>query len=532
VEAFGNVVVQGNLIVGGVVFLVITLIQFIVIAKGAERVAEVSARFTLDALPGKQMSIDADVRAGLIDFEEARKKRQALQTESRFYGALDGAMKFVKGDAIAGIVITAINIVGGLLVGLMVHELEIQTAVSRYTILTIGDGLLSQIPSLLNSLAAGMVVTRVSRGDGVPLARELLAQIGQVRSGKILIGVLALLLAFVSELPSLPFVCLSALLLVSAAFSSEHKQDKKPVAPRIFDPKLPAVLTIEIAKNLAEQVVKDKNALVAFEEFRQKVFSRTGIILLAPEIKFASELESSYRILLRGVPVVEKKGIQAVQTIIQEVIRDLEQLVSKHATELVDDLLTRRTLDHFESHASDLVTAAVPTAISVTQLTEILRQLAAEGVSFVNFDLVLQAVAEHGARASNERVLLEEVRIALRRVISAKFTDESGQLEAYFLDPILDIALSQCDQEQLQLDAQDLEPVFLQLEEANEGSGVVVLCSRKARALFKRCIEARQIDLAVLAHEEIVAETKIVNRGVLEITDCGSKEQLVENLAA
>ena len=177
VEAFGSVVIQGSVAVGFVLFLLITLIQFIVVAKGAERVAEVAARFTLDALPGKQMAIDAELRSGLLDSETARRKRLEVQMESRFYGALDGAMKFVKGDAIAGIVITFVNICGGLLIGLLVHELEFDVALRRYTVLTIGDGLLSQIPSLLNSIAAGLIVTRVQVDESSTLSSDLISHV-------------------------------------------------------------------------------------------------------------------------------------------------------------------------------------------------------------------------------------------------------------------------------------------------------------------------------------------------------------------
>jgi type III secretory pathway component EscV len=173
VEAFGAVVTQGSLVVGCILFLLITLIQFIVVAKGAERVAEVSARFTLDALPGKQMAIDAEIRSGLLDPEGARRKRSEVQSESRFYGALDGAMKFVKGDAVAGLVVTFVNIAGGLLVGLLIHGLDLEVALRRYTLLTIGDGLLSQVPSLLNAVAAGLIVTRVQVDELSSLSGDL-----------------------------------------------------------------------------------------------------------------------------------------------------------------------------------------------------------------------------------------------------------------------------------------------------------------------------------------------------------------------
>ena len=187
VEAFGSVVIQGSVAVGFVLFLLITLIQFIVVAKGAERVAEVAARFTLDALPGKQMAIDAELRSGLLDSETARRKRLEVQMESRFYGALDGAMKFVKGDAIAGIVITFVNICGGLLIGLLVHELEFDVALRRYTVLTIGDGLLSQIPSLLNSIAAGLIVTRVQVDESSTLSSDLISQLSQFKAARVFV---------------------------------------------------------------------------------------------------------------------------------------------------------------------------------------------------------------------------------------------------------------------------------------------------------------------------------------------------------
>src|SRR5580698_8379818 len=181
IKAFGQFVVGGNFVVGAVIFLIITLVQFLVITKGSERVAEVAARFTLDAMPGKQMSIDADLRAGSIDFKVARKRRQMLAKESQFYGAMDGAMKFVKGDAMAGIIITVINIVGGLIIGVGMNGMPAGEAVQTYSILTIGDGLVAQIPALLISISAGMVVTRVASEDeetniGSDIAGQILAQ--------------------------------------------------------------------------------------------------------------------------------------------------------------------------------------------------------------------------------------------------------------------------------------------------------------------------------------------------------------------
>ena len=210
IRSFGMFVVSGNFVVGAVIFLIITLVQFIVITKGSERVAEVSARFTLDAMPGKQMSIDADLRAGIIDFQQARTRRDGLARESQFYGAMDGAMKFVKGDAIASIVITLVNIVGGLIIGVAMNDLTVMDAVQTYSILTIGNGLVSQIPALLISISAGMVVTRVASEDkDANLGKDVAGQIlGQPKAIAVAAGLLTVL-ALIPGLPKIPFFILA-----------------------------------------------------------------------------------------------------------------------------------------------------------------------------------------------------------------------------------------------------------------------------------------------------------------------------------
>ena len=213
IRAFGNFVVAGNLVVGAVVFLILTMVQFIVISKGSERVAEVAARFTLDAMPGKQMAIDAELRAGHIDHNEARRRRAALARESQLFGSMDGAMKFVKGDAIAGIVVLAVNIVGGLVIGVLQRGLDVATAAKTYTVLTIGEGLVSQIPALVISTAAGIIVTRVaSEEEGAHLGRDIGSQVmAQPKAIAIAAGLL-LLLAVVPGLPGVPFITLAAVL--------------------------------------------------------------------------------------------------------------------------------------------------------------------------------------------------------------------------------------------------------------------------------------------------------------------------------
>src|SRR5262252_7754457 len=223
IRAFGTFVVRGNYVVGGVVFLILTIIQFIVIAKGGERVAEVGARFVLDAMPGKQMAIDAELRSGAIDGNEARRRRRALARESQFYGSMDGAMKFVKGDVIASLVITAVNILGGLAIGVGQRGMAVVDALKRYGLLTIGDGLVTQIPALVLSTAAGVLVTRTaSEEPDTPLGEELSRHLFGIPKALRVASVFVLILALVPGLPTWPFLVLAALLYVGARARTRH----------------------------------------------------------------------------------------------------------------------------------------------------------------------------------------------------------------------------------------------------------------------------------------------------------------------
>lgn len=241
IKAFGSFVVGGNYVVGAIIFIIITLVNFIVIAKGAERVSEVGARFTLDAMPGKQMSIDADLRAGIINMEQAMERREVLQRESQMYGAMDGAMKFVKGDAIAGIIITLINVVGGLVIGVMMRDMAAIDAVHTYSILSIGDGLVSQIPALIISVSAGVVVTRVaSENKESNLGKDIVGQVTAYPKAILIAGSILLLLALVPGLPKVPFFALAGVLFALAYFLKRGKK----------------VEEMEIAEVPREEVVK------------------------------------------------------------------------------------------------------------------------------------------------------------------------------------------------------------------------------------------------------------------------------------
>ncbi len=328
ITAFGEFVVGGDYVVGGVVFLVLTIVQFVVIAKGSERVAEVSARFTLDALQGKQMSIDADLRSQLITQDQARARRAALERESKLYGAMDGAMKFVKGDAIAGIVISLVNIIGGLIVGVTRDELSAGESAQLYSLLTIGDGLVSQIPALLISVAAGIVVTRVAatdRPEDSGLAREMTSQ---VFGNPLVVGVSAVItcgLAFVPGFPTFTLLALAALLAVASLRARWVKQragaeerssraaearDAKPVASRPAQSFAPRALTLEIDTQL-RPLLAPNDALAArglriqVADVFKNLSNELGVRL--PELSVVEPTsplpERGYALLAHGQPI-------------------------------------------------------------------------------------------------------------------------------------------------------------------------------------------------------------------------------------
>jgi len=295
IRAFGEFVVGGNFVVGAVIFLIITLVQFIVITKGSERVAEVAARFTLDAMPGKQMSIDADLRAGSIDFKVARKRRQALAKESQFYGAMDGAMKFVKGDAIAGIIITVVNIVGGLIIGVGLNGMPAGEAVQTYSILTIGDGLVSQIPALLISISAGMVVTRVaSEDESTNLGNDIAAQIlAQPKAIGIAAGIL-LVMGLLPGMPKIPFFLLAAVtgcisygLFHAQRLKQEFQKQNSGSVQKGLPPAAPEVtitvpLVIEVGEEIAPLASLETEAGKTFFDklvkLRNMLYGQLGVV--------------------------------------------------------------------------------------------------------------------------------------------------------------------------------------------------------------------------------------------------------------
>jgi len=498
IRSFGMFVVSGNFVVGAVIFLIITLVQFIVITKGAERVAEVSARFTLDAMPGKQMSIDADLRAGIIDFQQARARREGLSRESQFYGAMDGAMKFVKGDAIAGIVITLINIVGGLIIGVAMNNMPVMEAVQTYSILTIGNGLVSQIPALLISISAGMVVTRVaSENKDANLGKDVASQIlGQPKAIAVASGLLTVM-GIIPGLPKIPFFILAGVTgsLAYGLFRAERMRadaaakSQAAVASKAESPQLSATLPLilEASPALTPYVdIQNESGKKFYQQLlviRNGLYYEMGVVFPPIQVKGNSPGEQgSYAIWVNEVPIIRGQirldsvlvndsagnisiygfkgedtinpatgkpaawisrdqaerarasGLQCWDT--QEIlVLHLAHYLKKNAREFVGIQEVQLMVSSLKQYYPTLVEETVPKPVSLQLLTDILRRLVEEEVSVRDLKTIFQTLCEWGRIEHDTLALTERVRAGLKRKICYQISQGRPLLFVYQLDP-------------------------------------------------------------------------------------------------
>jgi type III secretion protein V len=464
IRSFGQFVVRGNYVVGAVVFLILTIIQFIVIAKGSERVAEVGARFVLDAMPGKQMAIDAEARSGTIDGNEARRRRRQLARESQFYGAMDGAMKFVKGDVIASVIITVVNILGGLAIGVGQRGLEVEVALKRYGLLTIGDGLVTQIPALVLSTAAGILVTRVASEDpDHSLGAELASQIFGTPKALQVAGVFIFGLAIVPGLPTMPFLVLAAILLVAARASSERlrlaaRRAASPTDPvpkrgqaQSFVPMV-APWSIDVSADLAalleDETHKDQlvrpGLLTVGSTIRERIFSELGVPLPPPSVKAVEGLPARHVVVsLFEVPALVT-GIDPDLSDADTVRRIADAtlpLLRTRAADFVGMTETQYLLDQLDQIAPSLVRQVVPKPVSLALLSDVLRRLVEEQVSVRDLRAILEAL---GTAAQNEKdplTLAEFVRGQLRRATTYRLTAGKSEISVFLLDSSIEEAI-------------------------------------------------------------------------------------------
>jgi type III secretion protein V len=542
IRAFGQFVVRGNYVVGGVIFLVLTIIQFIVIAKGSERVAEVGARFVLDAMPGKQMAIDAELRSGAIDGNEARRRRRTLSRESQFYGSMDGAMKFVKGDVIASLVITVVNLLGGLAIGVGQRGMPAVDALKRYGLLTIGDGLVSQIPALVLSTAAGVLVTRVASEDpDTPLGQELAAQLfGMPKALRVAAG-FVLLLAIVPGLPALPFLALAvALFLVARARDRQLANADRRAAtepqPRPVGAGgrrelafVPVVVpwSIELSADLASALDDAPDGAPGLRSealaIRDRLFAELGVPLPAPLVRAAPGLPARHAVVAlfevpaRIVPIAEGTTETAAVRLVADATADV---LRARAGDFLGLAETQRLLDELEQIAPATVRNVVPKPVSLTLLTDILRRLVEERISIRDLRAILEALATLAATEKDPLTLAELVRAQLRRAVTYKLTRGAPQLGVVLVDPMIEDTIRRAVQRTpagafLTLAPATARDVVAALrrastEAAAQGAGApVFLTQPDIRRFLRKLVETELPDATVVSFAELLPEVTL-----------------------
>ncbi|GGX94059.1 flagellar biosynthesis protein FlhA [Vogesella alkaliphila] len=509
IESFAHFLIGDNVTIGIVVFIILTIINFVVITKGAGRIAEVSARFALDAMPGKQMAIDADLNAGLIGEDEARTRRAKIGEEANFFGSMDGASKFVRGDAVAGIMIIVINIVGGLIIGIVQHDLPVAAAAETYTLLTIGDGLVAQIPALIISTAAGMVVARVGTEKG--LSEQLLGQMFANPTVLYLTAAVIGMLGLIPNMPHVAFLMIAAILAgsarwleISAARRATQPAEIEVLPPAVLDQPLTEVswkdvqpvdaLGLEVGYRLIPLVDREQDGelLRRIRGIRKKMAQELGF--LVPPVHIRDNLEirpNAYRILLKGVEVGSGEafvgqfmainpgqvsgelqgtpttdpafGLPAIwidasrrdeaQTLGYTVVdastvvaTHLSNLLQTHAAELLGREEVQALIDHQAKEAPKLIEDLVPKVVPIGTLQKVLQQLLTDGIHLRDFRTIIETLADHVGVTADIDELTSAVRTALSRAIVQQLFPGEQELPLMTLDPQLEGILLQAVQ--------------------------------------------------------------------------------------
>ncbi|WP_442909336.1 FHIPEP family type III secretion protein [Ideonella sp. BN130291] len=530
IDAFGKLIVGNNVVVGGVVFLIIAIVQFIVIAKGSERVAEVAARFALDAMPGKQMSIDADVRAGVLSSTQAQQRRAQLEQECHLHGAMDGAMKFVKGDAIAGIVIALVNILAGLAIGTLMHDMSVSTALQRYAILTVGDGMVSQIPSLLVSIAAGVVITRVGSGEArdAQLAGQIARQLVAHPRALLIAGLAVATFLIVPGFPKWVFGLL-ALAIVALAMlsrvlrergrrpgwiSHDESQDEGGVAQALAAP-----LAVRLSKGLREQV--DLHALdLRLAEVKAAVEADLGPVFPRLQVGTSAMPEAdAYQVLVHDVVVAQARlstapadGSQPPEATIARLVDDT---VRRHGAQLIGLQEVHRLLHAVQREAPELA-AEVSRVIPAQRMAEVLRRLLQEGIPIRNLQPICESLAIWAPKEPDTIALTELVRIDLGRYITSRHVGSNRQMNAILFESSLlervQSAVERSPRGNLLLlspaVAQDIRDQVHRIVSASK-AGVVAIASSDVRRYVKTLIEPVAPDLPVLSYQEVDEDVQL-----------------------
>lgn len=567
VYTFGNFVVGGNIAVGLIIFSIITIVQFIVITKGSERVAEVGARFSLDAMPGKQMSIDGDMRAGFIDSTEASRLRGLVQKESQLYGAMDGAMKFVKGDAIASIIVILVNIFGGMIIGMTTHGMSASEAINTYAILSVGDGLISQIPALLISISAGIIVTRVPGADRRNLASDLANQMGkQPRPLLLAAGVLGIF-AILPGFPAWVFLPLAIMLgaggwilqkryALAVAEDELHENEEHELSPgsvplslRLHKEDMTTVLreAINVMRwHFFEKIgvpvpeVKllplqdNAKKTVAIELYQESVCQhdfQDNMVLLQPDIKLKaldyiivepfSVGGELYMVESARLEQAKESGAVALNAE-ERVVHLLERVLLRYAKEFVGIQETRFLMDAMESRYEELI-KEVQRQMPLSKVADVMQRLVEEQIGIRDLRTIFEALITWGPKEKDVVVLTEYVRLSLRRHILGKYRDDNGIIHGWLIgsgieNTIRESIRSTAAGAYSSLTPEQNQQIIDQIDLNLQGrTHTQLLTAIDVRRYLRKIIEKRFYNVHVISFQEIGDDTDLNIIGNIEI---------------
>jgi flagellar biosynthesis protein FlhA len=578
IGAFGSFVVGGNYIIGAVIFLVLIAIQYVVINHGAVRISEVTARFTLDALPGKQMSIDSDLSSGLIDETEARQRRKQLAAEAEFYGAMDGASRFTQRDAVASILITGINIIAGFLIGVLQHGMDLRRALETYTVLTIGDGLVTVIPALMISISGGLIVTRA--GSDTRLGAEFQKQVFGASQPLMLAAGVVVALAALPSIPKAPFLLLGAgagavawRLRKKEAASAAPAPDAKPAAPREDLEALLRVepLAIEVGLGLVQLVegAQDSPLLRRIAAIRKQLAAELGYLL--PPVRVTDNLalrSREYAISLKGaeiaryelppgcelaiptgpadappggqptrdpafgmaawwIPAEQAERCRAAGWTVVDPVSvlgtHLSEVIRRHAHELFSRQDAKKVLDRVAVEHPKLVEDLVPKLVPLALVQRVFQSLLRERVSIRDSVSILEALGEAAMSTRNPVLLNEYVRQSIRRTVVKPYLNRNGDLAAWFVDPGMERTVEAAVEHTEQSSHLALPPDSLRglLQRVGARVGVpeapvVAVVSSGARYFLRQIVESQAPNLFFLSHNEVPAGLRVVALGTIE----------------
>jgi flagellar biosynthesis protein FlhA len=579
IEAFGNFVVGGNYIIGFVIFLVLIAIQYVVINHGAVRISEVTARFTLDAMPGKQMSIDSDLNAGLIDENEARGRRKALAAEAEFYGAMDGASRFTQRDAVASILITVINIVAGFLIGVLQHGMELRRALETYTILTIGDGLVTVIPALMISVSGGLIVTRASAET--QMSTEFGRQVFSKSQPLLLAGGVLVAMALIPGLPTVPFLLLGAATgyagwnvrrAAAARESAPVPKAQSPARENIESTLAVEPLAVELGLGLVKLVDGGATSplMKRIAGIRRQLAADLGFVLPPVRVTDNVSLKArEYTISLKGAEIARFElphgvelaipparagaaaiegtptrepafGIPAVwvpQTAAEKarsagytVVDPLSVLgthlgetARRHSWELFSRQDARKVLDRVAEGNPKAVEDLVPKLLPLAGVQKVLQNLLRERVSIRDASTIVESLGEAAAVTRNYVLLTEYVRQSIRRLVIKPYLNAHSELPAWFLDPAIEQAIEGAVEHaeamsHLNLAPQRIREILERIQRTvgSPETAVVALTTSGARFFLRQITENAVPNLVFVAHSEIPAGVKVVSLGLVQ----------------